>query len=631
MLQPPSDAEPQRPATAEEFRARAQDLIRAGSPLLAYDVVADGFKTFPDDVRLRQLLALALARSGASRAAIALLDALRTEGHTDEETLGLLARAHKDLSTEGRDPIERRRHLEDAYRHYGEAHRLSGGVWSGINAATTGVLLGHRDEAARLARGVLDQCLRSEAADPATRGDYWHVATVGEAHLILGDWPAAEAAYARAAQIGGGRIADKASTRRNARLIINAMGKDGSAIERSLRVPPVIAFAGHLIDRPDRPAARFPPALEAAAHAAIRERVQRLDAGFGYSSAASGADILFLETLAERGAEATIVLPYNADQFEKDSVDLIPGANWAARYRQALQRATEVFVASDRRIAGGEMSYEYAVILIEGLAGVRADSLETDMIPLVLWDGREGGGPGGTAATVDRWRAGGRHVEVIDLAELARAAGAPIAAGPPPGAAWQAPDDAASDAAFEPQIVTMLFADAKGFSGLGEDQIPAFVEHFLGMVAGVLRRADTAPVLKNTWGDGLYFVFESARAAGLFALDLSETVRATDWAAHGLPKGMTLRTGLHAGPAFACIDPVTERPNYLGAHVSRAARIEPITPPGEVYASGEFAAVARAEHVTDFRCEYVGRTPLAKSYGTLPMYVLRRRAAAADA
>jgi class 3 adenylate cyclase len=87
---------------------------------------------------------------------------------------------------------------------------------------------------------------------------------------------------------------------------------------------------------------------------------------------------------------------------------------------------------------------------------------------------------------------------------------------------------------------------------------------------------------------------------------------------------MTLRTGLHAGPAYACTDPVTARLNYLGAHVSRAARIEPITPPGEVYASREFAAIARAEGATGLRCEYVGWTPLAKRYGDAPLYVVRR-------
>jgi class 3 adenylate cyclase len=75
------------------------------------------------------------------------------------------------------------------------------------------------------------------------------------------------------------------------------------------------------------------------------------------------------------------------------------------------------------------------------------------------------------------------------------------------------------------------------------------------------------------------------------------------------------------------VDPVTKRPNYIGAHVSRAARIEPITPPGEVYASGAFAALARSEEIKEFICTYVGQTPLAKGYGTFPTYVVHRRRA----
>jgi adenylate cyclase len=170
----------------------------------------------------------------------------------------------------------------------------------------------------------------------------------------------------------------------------------------------------------------------------------------------------------------------------------------------------------------------------------------------------------------------------------------------------------------------MLFADAKGFSMLAEPQIPAFVHEFLGMVAERLAQAPRPPLLKNTWGDGLYFVFDTAEDAALFALDLADAIASADWSVRGLPHEMSLRTGLHAGPAYACIDPVTGRLNYLGAHVSRAARIEPITPAGAVYASREFAAVARAERATGFHCEYVGRTSLAKDYGTAPMYVVRR-------
>jgi len=41
-------------------------------------------------------------------------------------------------------------------------------------------------------------------------------------------------------------------------------------------------------------------------------------------------------------------------------------------------------------------------------------------------------------------------------------------------------------------------------------------------------------------------------------------------------------------------------------HVSRAARIEPITPPGQVYASQAFAALAAAENVTDAEITQLG-------------------------
>ena len=157
-----------------------------------------------------------------------------------------------------------------------------------------------------------------------------------------------------------------------------------------------------------------------------------------------------------------------------------------------------------------------------------------------------------------------------------------------------------------------------------------FMEHFLGAVAGLVAAAAAArppfaPVAKNTWGDGLYFVFRSARDAGRFALDLCERVDGTDWTAHGLPANLSLRIALHAGPVYAGRNPVTgQQPDYTGTHVSRAARIEPITPPGHVYASQPFAALAAAQGATDFTCDYVGQTPLAKGYGTFPTYHVRR-------
>ncbi|NES66002.1 MAG: hypothetical protein F6K24_12440, partial [Okeania sp. SIO2D1] len=40
--------------------------------------------------------------------------------------------------------------------------------------------------------------------------------------------------------------------------------------------------------------------------------------------------------------------------------------------------------------------------------------------------------------------------------------------------------------------------------------------------------------------------------------------------------------------------------------------------------SQEFAAMVASEGVKEFTCDYVGKTPLAKSYGTFPTYHVRR-------
>mgnify|MGYP001171820533 FL=1 len=42
--------------------------------------------------------------------------------------------------------------------------------------------------------------------------------------------------------------------------------------------------------------------------------------------------------------------------------------------------------------------------------------------------------------------------------------------------------------------------------------------------------------------------------------------------------------------------------NFSGFHVSRFVRIEPITPPGKVYASEHFASLIVANNITDITC-----------------------------
>ena len=58
----------------------------------------------------------------------------------------------------------------------------------------------------------------------------------------------------------------------------------------------------------------------------------------------------------------------------------------------------------------------------------------------------------------------------------------------------------------------------------------------------------------------------------------------------GLPPTLGLRLGGHFGPVFPVYDPVLKQMAYMGRHVSRTARIEPVTPEGMVYVTDACAA-----------------------------------------
>jgi class 3 adenylate cyclase len=100
-----------------------------------------------------------------------------------------------------------------------------------------------------------------------------------------------------------------------------------------------------------------------------------------------------------------------------------------------------------------------------------------------------------------------------------------------------------------------------------------------------------------------------------------------------LPAAMSIRIALHAGPVFEGTDAITGRTNFFGSHVNRTARIEPVTVPGQVYASQQFVALLTAEQRGEaeppggwpFTCEYLGRMNLAKNFGVLPVFSVRSR------
>jgi class 3 adenylate cyclase/tetratricopeptide (TPR) repeat protein len=606
----------------ESHATLARRLLGSGDPLLAYDLADEGLARFPDDPELKRLRSLALARSGDPARARLGLQKLREAGHADEETLGMLARTHKDLGLAklGRDPAAARLELREALGLYADAHARTGGVWSGINAAALAVILGDENQARAVAARVRELCLPALAREGAVGDDpYWTLATLGEAALILGDLDEATRWYSQAADLARQqrRHGDLSSTSRQARLLVPFRSGSDQRMARCFPTPKVALFTGHRLDDPNRATPRFPAALEGKVREAIDQALERNGARIGYASAACGSDILFLESLLDLGGEVHVVLPYDRDEFVRESVEVLPGAGWAERFRRILDEA-EVVTASRQKLAIGGVSYEFANRMAQGLASLKARQIDGELLPMAVWDGQPADSPGGTASNVERWRAQGLATEIIDLNRVAgRVVVEEIGRGEESDR--RAPEiPAASE--FGSRIVAILFGDVVGFSKLTEEQIPRFVTHFLGLVADRLAALPHASVKANTWGDGLYCVFEDLGEAGRFALDLRDQVVATDWERRGLPAGLNMRIALHAGPVYLCQDPVTERRNCIGTHVSHAARIEPITPPGQVFASQAFAALAAAETRHDFHCHYVGRTPLAKGHGVYPTY-----------
>lgn len=575
--------------------------LQAGEPLLAANACERLATNAPDDSTLLRSWALALARSGAASKANALMERLAAQGLRDEETLGLLARTYKDLWLQTGDAVR----LQQARDAYLQAHALTGGTWSGINAATLALVSGDVAQARQLAEQVLrvlePTLRRFRAGDTAPPGDgpeaYWDYATIGEAALILDRHDLVDWAFANAARVSEGQLGNRASSLRNVELVLREHGAARPFVERHFQPPQVVLFSCHMLDAPGRQPPRFEPSAERVIYEHILDTLRRWQTQIGFSSAAEGADILFLEALQELGVESNIVLPHPPELFIQTSVARGGGANadGVKRFERALENARQVTVLSDS--VGDELTYHFTGIVMAGMATLRSSQLHGRLRGLTVWDVVAGNDAG---------------------------TGEPM---PMPPQALQG-----SGYAGEPlcsgrqKIISMLFADAVGFSKLVERQIPVFVERFLGGVRTVMDRQAHAPLTCNTWGDGLFFTFDSVAQASDFALDLSDFVNSVNWASDGLPAEMSLRIALHAGPAFEVLDPVTRLRCFNGSHVSRAARMEPVTPPGYVYCSEAHAALVALESNAAYHCEFVGNLPFAKNYGVFPAYSLKRRA-----
>ena len=92
---------------------------------------------------------------------------------------------------------------------------------------------------------------------------------------------------------------------------------------------------------------------------------------------------------------------------------------------------------------------------------------------------------------------------------------------------------------------------------------------------------------------------------------------------HGIAVHLQLRIAVHYGPCHPIHDPILKKDSFAGREIIRAARIEPVTPPGEIYVTEQLASALFLAGAKDWRCDYVGIQPTAKGFGNFRMYSIK--------
>ncbi|MGO9349801.1 MAG: adenylate/guanylate cyclase domain-containing protein [Mycobacterium sp.] len=604
------------PVTAESRLNEVKTFFNQGEFFRAYDLAAETLELFPGNGALAHRAVLSLANAGATALALSKYYEFGLDKQPDTDARSLLGRLKKDeafgATGEARAAMfrEGRALYESAFRSATAAGDPEA-YYPAINAATLALFAGDADAAGRLAGDVLNLLApRIATSDEDGAHDrYWVLATALEAHLVRGDLDAARGLVERVVAAARRDYAALATTGRQLERIVQAKKLDSSVLA-AFEPPTVIHFLGPMIELPGQKGG-FRVMQAATVAADIAAVLEGMRIGAAYGSLASGADILFAEALLEQDVALNVVLPFASADFIEQSVRPA-GEDWVRRFEACLAAAKTVRFATEDAYLGDDQLFTYSSSLAMGLASLCARHLHAPLMQLAVWDGVvDDGAGGGTAAAMSVWRKAGRPVTIVPVGPDAN-----VEKLPP----WHRPKVARG----RRDTRAMLFGDIHGFSKLTDAQLPAFTEKVMGTLGEVARRHERHITCINTWGDGIFVVFRNAGRAAVCAIDMQDALSATDFKAAGLPETLKLRLGGHLGPVYELDDPITDRPNYWGAHVSRAARIEPITPEGCVYVTETFAAVLALHNAGQFSCDYVGNTEMAKHYGRLRMFLLRR-------
>lgn len=365
----------------------------------------------------------------------------------------------------------------------------------------------------------------------------------------------------------------------------------------------IIVYTGHMFEanRADEPALAKQ----------VSDTLEELGANEAFGPLACGGDIIVAEAMIARGGAVHVVLPFAEEDFIAHSVRC-GGEEWLPRYRRCRESAASLHLATPGAYVNDDHQFAYGAQIAMGLAGLRARQLGGEAVQIAIFDKTarsfSNTGLAGTTADATAWLKLGKRTIMIDPGPVGRTLKFP----PPLPPVYDA----------KRYIRSILFADYKGFSALGERELPLFMREVMGRIGQALDDFGSHVEFRNTWGDALYAIIDEPAVAARIALALQDRLSDLPGVLSPKNKAGGIRIGLHFGPIYKSLDRVTRGPLWYGGEVNRTARIEPVTPVGGVYCTETFAAALVLEGDEACMLTSVGKKLLAKDFDTIELYRL---------
>lgn len=342
------------------------------------------------DLRLKQLYALSLSKSGIPEVALEHMESVYAQFPDDPESAGIMGSICKELFKKNQANHFAIRSRDTYLKNF----TATKNYYTGINAASMSAMAGQLSKSREIAAEVI---LLMEGKS----NDFWALASLGEAYTLIKNKPKAVEYYVQARKEAG-KDWGKITSIHNQLWLLNHFLPVPNDILKLFGPPRVVAFVGHMIDHPQRKEPRFPLSIEQKIKETILHSIRSLNVQIGYCSLACGGDILFAEAMAEEGKEVNIFLPFDKSDFIRTSVQFA-GENWVSRFNSLLDKFPVTYATSES-YAGYDDVFSFQTKIIFGAATLRSETYHDEPTLLtVLSDVDLKRKEGGTRDTMGLW------------------------------------------------------------------------------------------------------------------------------------------------------------------------------------------------------------------------------------